>query len=227
MCKLLQVTQYALKNGDLTEDRDALSCMGALNEKKASGTITTAAAIYFLARHATAPVSGILRAAFALGSNTDTIAAMTGGLLGALNGSDWLPPEWNTVQDFQYLRQMANEIATQAAFEETSLKYEPVTTKTLASIIDSLENHQGNIDFGGAGQVHIVGSYCPTSLRESLNVVGWQLMASDGQTLYITKVSKKSSDEMSVTATQDIPKCDLNTSDSSISCPDVLLNSRI
>ena len=61
------------------------------------------------ARYAAQPVQGVLRGAFATGSDTDTIAAMTGGLLGALVGTDWLPQAWFSVQDCDYMRQLAND----------------------------------------------------------------------------------------------------------------------
>jgi ADP-ribosylglycohydrolase len=191
MCKLLQLAQIELEKGALADDEDVLTRMGAFSNEKGSGTVSAAAAIYLAANHAVSPAAGILRAAFSLGADTDTIAAMTGGLVGALSGLDWIPPEWDTVQDLQYLRQIANKIAAHAIPEKAPPTH-PVNAKTLTNIrVSLLGNHQGDIDFGSTRQVRIVGSYCPTPLSESINIVGWQLMSSDGQTLYITKISKK------------------------------------
>jgi hypothetical protein len=47
--------------------------------------------------------------------------------------------------------------------------------------------------------------YRPTPSTASINVAGWQLATSDGQTLYVTKVSKKSKEEMTQAAPQRRP----------------------
>lgn len=194
--QLLQLARTGLEEGALADDEDVLNRMGAFSKEKGSGTVSAAAAIYLAARHAAQPVQGVLRAAFALGSDTDTIAAMTGGLVGALGGSDWLPPEWGAVQDLQYLRQIANKVAARATPEGPSPEHPPVTAKALDKIIESLvAGHQGELDFGGARQARVVDLYRPTPSTASISVAGWQLATSDGQTLYVTKIRKKSKEE--------------------------------
>ena len=105
--------------------------MGTFSREKGSGTVSAAAAIYLAARYAAQPVQGVLRAAFALGSDTDTIAAMTGGLVGALGGADLLPPEWAGVQDSEYLRQIANQVAARQPEEAATPEHPAVTPKAL------------------------------------------------------------------------------------------------
>ena len=59
------------------------------------GTSSAAAAAYLVARHAAQPGTRHLRPAFEKGADTDTLAAMVGGLMGCLAGSEWLPsPGW-------------------------------------------------------------------------------------------------------------------------------------
>jgi ADP-ribosylglycohydrolase len=196
MCKLLQLAQSELDNGALANDKDVLNRMGAFSKEKGSGTVSAAAAMYLASCHAVQPVQGILRAAFSLGADTDTIAAMTGGLVGALCGLEWLPPEWDTVQDFQYIRQIANEMATYAIPEKAPSTHS-ISAKTLTNILDSLlKDYRGDLDFDGVRQIRVVNNYDPKPLIASINVAGWQLATSDGQTLYITKVSKKQKEEM-------------------------------
>jgi catechol 2,3-dioxygenase-like lactoylglutathione lyase family enzyme len=177
--------------------------LGAFSKEKGSGTVSAVAAIYLAARHAAQPVQGVLRAAFALGSDTDTIAAMTGGLVGALGGSDWLPPEWGAVQDLQYLRQIANKVAVRSTLEGALPEHATVTAKALENIFDSLVGgHQGEFDFGGTRQARVVEVYRPTPSTTSIKVAGWQLATSDGQTLYVTKINKISQEEMAQAAAQ-------------------------
>jgi ADP-ribosylglycohydrolase/catechol 2,3-dioxygenase-like lactoylglutathione lyase family enzyme len=201
--QLLQLARTGLEEGALADDQNVLNRMGAFGKERGSGTVSAAAAIYLAARHAAQPLQGVLRAAFALGSDTDTIAAMTGALVGALCGSDWLPPEWGAVQDLQYLRQIANKVAARVTPEGGPPEFPPVTAKTLDDIIDSLVGgHHGDVDFGGARQARVVDLYRPTPSTASIKIAGWRLATSDGQTLYVTKVSKKTQEEVAHGSTQ-------------------------
>jgi ADP-ribosylglycohydrolase/catechol 2,3-dioxygenase-like lactoylglutathione lyase family enzyme len=197
MRQLLQLARNGLEDGALADDNEVLDRMGAFSKQKGSGTVSAAAAIYLAARHAAQPLQGVLRAAFALGSDTDTIAAMTGGLVGGLGGSDWLPPEWSAVQDVRYLREIANRVAAGATSEAAAPELPPVTQKTLDTITDSLvRGHEGELDFGGARQARVVDIYRLSAATESINAAGWRLATSDGQTLYVTKISRRSKEEM-------------------------------
>ncbi|MGK3996580.1 ADP-ribosylglycohydrolase family protein [Sorangium sp. So ce1024] len=195
MRKLLVLAREGLAAGALSDDDDVLNRMGAFGREKGAGTISAAAAIYLTARHAAQPVQGVLRAAFALGADTDTIAAMTGGLVGALAGSDWLPPEWGAVQDSQYLRQIANKVTARGTPPEAPADHPVVTARALDVIMQNLVGgHQGDLDFGGTRQARIVSLYRPTPANPSISIAGWQLETSDGQTVYVTKLEKKSKD---------------------------------
>mgnify|MGYP006281017229 FL=1 len=46
---------------------------------------------------------GIEQAVNSIGTDTDSIAAFTGGLIGALHGQSIIPAKWKTVQDIDYL----------------------------------------------------------------------------------------------------------------------------
>lgn len=201
MRQLLLLGRSGLEEGVLSDDNAVLERMGAFSHEKGSGTVSAAAAIYLAARYAAQPVQGVLRAAFALGSDTDTMAAMTGGLVGALGGSDWLPPEWGAVQDGQYLRQIANKVAARATPEVAMPEPPVVTAKALETIMQSLVGgHQGDLDFGGTRRARVVDLYRLTPSTPSITVAGWQLATSDGQTLYVTKIGKKSKEEMAQAA---------------------------
>lgn len=197
MRQLLELGLKGLENGVLSDDDAILERMGAFSREKGSGTVSAASAIYLAARHAAQPAQGVLRAAFAFGSDTDTIAAMTGGLLGALAGSDWLPSEWSLVQDNQYLRQIANKVAARATPQGATPEHLVVSAEAVESFVESLvAGQQGYIDFGGTRQARIVDHYRLKPATPSINVAGWQLVTSDGQTLYVTKIGKNSGEEM-------------------------------
>lgn len=196
MRTLLTRVDDGLLAGALADDDEVLEALGAFGSAKGAGTVSTAAAVYLTARYAAQPAQGVLRAAFAIGSDTDTIAAMTGGLLGALAGTDWVPQEWFSVQDCEYLRQIANRVASRATPEEDK---EPrhVTVKDLDGLIKGLlANPHGDLDFGGTRRVRVIDFCAPLPSSRTTTVHSWHLQASDGQTLYVTKLGRKSNDEV-------------------------------
>lgn len=78
-----------------------LGCVA--KETKGSGIATVLAGIYLTCKFYNKPIDGIVYAVNYLGSDTDSIAAFTGGLLGALHGQSVIPEKWKAVQDFEYL----------------------------------------------------------------------------------------------------------------------------
>ena len=65
------------------------------------------AAIYLASKYANNPSLGIKIPVFLFRADTDTIASIAGGLLGTLSVTNWIPPEWRTVQGYDCLIQMA------------------------------------------------------------------------------------------------------------------------
>lgn len=206
MRQLLHFGLKGLEEGVLANDDTVLERMGTFSRDKGSGTTSAAAAIYLAARYATQPTQGVLRAAFALGSDTDTIAAMTGGLVGALGGADLLAPEWAGVQDSEYLRKIANQLAARQPAEAATPEHPAVTPKALESIMERLVGgYEGELEFGGTRRARVVEPYKLTPATPSIRVAGWQLATSDGQTLYVTKIGRMSKEEMAQEAVQRRP----------------------
>lgn len=87
MRSLLSQAGEAARAGTLGNDMATLEALGSFDRKiNGSGTITAAGAIYLASRNAPRPMSGLLRAAFVQNADTDTLASMTGALMGALHG---------------------------------------------------------------------------------------------------------------------------------------------
>jgi len=70
---------------------------------KSNGTNTVITALYALCRYHDDPETGIVNIVNMLGSDTDTIGSIAGGMLGALHGENIIPAKWKAVQDFEYL----------------------------------------------------------------------------------------------------------------------------
>jgi ADP-ribosylglycohydrolase len=109
MRRLLVVAGRATRAGTIGNDMATLDELGAFDRKvNGSGTITAAAAIYLASRNAPRPTGGLLRAAFLENADTDTLASMTGALLGALHGPSWLDSIAGNLQDRAYIERMAD-----------------------------------------------------------------------------------------------------------------------
>jgi len=107
MVNQLEFIQRSLKKGLILDDEKVLTDLECFAKTNGAGDIAVLAAIYLSSRYANNPSLGIKIPAFSFGADTDTIASMTGGLLGMLCGMNWIPVEWQTVQDRDCLMQMA------------------------------------------------------------------------------------------------------------------------
>ncbi|NEV94194.1 ADP-ribosylglycohydrolase family protein [Psychroflexus sp. YR1-1] len=94
---------YKLINNNAT-DFEVLTKLGCYkNETKGSGTSTVIAGIYLTCKYFNEPLKGIEQAVNSIGTDTDSIAAFTGGLIGGLHGQSIIPTKWKSVQDIDYL----------------------------------------------------------------------------------------------------------------------------
>lgn len=106
MVNRLKYIQEALKKGLILDDKKVLTELECFAKARGAGDVAALAAIYLLSRYANNPSLGIKIPAFSFGTDTDTIASMTGGLLGMLFGTSWIPLEWQIVQDYDCLIRM-------------------------------------------------------------------------------------------------------------------------
>lgn len=117
--KELKIIEDALSMGALEIEHDTLTEIGCFDNKiNGAGDIAAVAAIYFVSKYANNPALGIKQAANLFGADTDTIAAMTGGLMGSLCGLDWIPYEWRLVQDYKCLELIGECLVSDNGVEE-------------------------------------------------------------------------------------------------------------
>lgn len=109
--KELENISKHMANGILDITNTTLEELGVFDKKvNGAGDITAITAIYLASKYATNPKKAIETAANLKGADTDTIAAMTGALLGILYGEEIIPLEWKNVQDYQYLKKLPEYI---------------------------------------------------------------------------------------------------------------------
>lgn len=119
MVRQLDYIKTVLKKGLMIDDTKVLTDLGCFSNVNGAGDVAALAAIYLASRYANNPALGIKVPAFSFGADTDTIASMTGGLLGMLSGTSWIPAEWKRVQDYDCLVQIAELLLSDNKIEAT------------------------------------------------------------------------------------------------------------
>ena len=188
MRQLLEHARNGIRAGALADDRAVLDDLGCFGRSKGAGTVTAAGAAYLAARHAAQPAQGVLRAAFELGADTDTLAAVTGGLLGCLAGDEWLPGAWRDVQDAAYIRCLAGRVARGPSGAEKQPVETPVAPQSI--LTDLSRNGGEEVVLGESTRVQATALPGPKPLSKSITVRAWRLTTCEGQTLYVTRVEE-------------------------------------
>ena len=129
---------------DETPYKKVLSDLGCFrNETKGSGTSTVLAGLYLFLINYNKPLDGILDAVNSLGSDTDSIAAFTGGLFGSLYGDSIIPEKWLKIQDKEYLEKTAVNLFNINQGNGTSA---PFNLNPITNGIDELNTDNLNVD---------------------------------------------------------------------------------
>lgn len=187
----LRVVEHGLGRGVLADDRSLLEKVGCFSASKGAGTVTTVAALYLCARYASQPEQAVLVPAFSHGADTDTLAAMSGGLAGCLSGTEWIPQEWLEVQDALYLRNMARSLATHRPADQLKMPDRHVMSGTeLRHIETQLMSCRKLDDLGLFGAVQCLTSGVLTPLTRNSETRRVVLATGVGQKLYVTQTSK-------------------------------------
>jgi ADP-ribosylglycohydrolase/predicted enzyme related to lactoylglutathione lyase len=185
---LLAIAQAGLAKGALVDDREVLASLGCFGKFKGAGTTTAVAAIYLASRYAAQPTGGVLAAGFAEGADTDTLAAMTAGLLGLLHGRTWMPSEWLDVQDAQALEHLAERLVENTV----SGSWRRFDEREVTRFLTSLE--PGRVVSVDGDLIGKVVNVAHAEHRGAVAAKMWKLALQDGQTLhvkeYVTKPTK-------------------------------------
>ena len=192
---LLDQCLAGLAGGVAVIDEDVLKELGCFDKRvNGSGTVNAAAALFLASRHAADPIEGVKQAALAEGADTDTLASMTGGLLGAAVGLEWLSPYLRDLQDRETIRRTADEIYDLPEDAAPRAGHRPVTKPALAAFLSELvalrEPSSIRLPNGLTARAEGWDGIIPKS--PSLTANAWQLKLEDGQTLFVKKLGKRS-----------------------------------
>ena len=197
MMDLLTKVHRGIQAGALAIDEDVLRRLGCFDPAvNGAGTVSAAGAIYLASKYAPDPPHGLIGAAFAKGADTDTLASMTGALLGLVGGMDWLRGTIGLLEDSELLRHLSMELQ--------SVSYDQVECGAIlgrdrrADLKQFLRNLEAD-DSGKRiqipdGREGVIRNVVPIKVRSSvLSGSSWTIEADDGQTLHIKRLHRSSS----------------------------------
>lgn len=195
MVELLKTIESHIARGVTADDHEVLKEIGCFGREKGSGTVSAGAAIYLCSRYVAQPERGILSGAFASGADTDTIAAMTGCLLGSLAGINGLPKSYKAIQDREYILSLASKlVAEHMILQPSSVAYRPVVRPQLDKLKHTLSSTNcSSIDLDGVRTATVVNSEVQVTKGNRTQVQTWRLRTDDGQTLYVKRFTKTDS----------------------------------
>lgn len=192
MIDLLETCKKELSKGALTIDDETLRALQCFDQKTSgAGTVAAGAAVFLASRYAPDPIHGLTTAAHAVGADTDTIASMTGGLLGAFSGMEWLTSLQNHVQDSKYLMKIATDLVSKD--ESTGVPDIPnISRSNLNRWIDELSEMKPGVTFelpdGRRGSV--VSRNERVGKSGKFKVLFYRIACEDGQNLYLSRIKK-------------------------------------
>jgi ADP-ribosylglycohydrolase/catechol 2,3-dioxygenase-like lactoylglutathione lyase family enzyme len=180
----LRYARNQLAHGALNVDRQVLEDLGCFSKTGGAGTTTAVSVLYLASRHASDPSQGLLRAAYAYGADTDTLAAMTGALLGAIHRRDWLGDIACEVTDSELLHSVFAD-RTFAPRDDTPY------SKGAQRYVDSelAKSRSGTrlaLPFYGEATVRRIYDLDNRTAR----IRTWWLTAADGQTIRVKRISR-------------------------------------
>ncbi|MFB9121650.1 ADP-ribosylglycohydrolase family protein [Bergeyella porcorum] len=181
------VYQSIKQNLSVQETLKKLGCFDP--NTKGSGTATVIAGIYLATKFHNQPLRAVIEAVNALGSDTDSIAAFTGGLVGALHGHNIIPDKWKLVQDIEYLDKIAETLLaiSEDRFEE---KVNALTSNS--KLLNSPKKDDFNLDEEiefvplGKGKISFIDRQ-PTLTKGKYNLL-LEAILDSGQSILVSKI---------------------------------------
>lgn len=193
---LLAIAKEGIDQGALVDDRAVLQRLGAFGATRGSGTITAVASLYLASRYAAQPRTGVAVAAHADDADTDTLAAMAGGLLGALNGFSWIPTEWLDVQDASVLRDLGDRLLR----HDVRDSWRAFRDKEATALLKRVEGGARTLSIDEQLSAEVLETETLASRGKPVATV-WKAKLSDGQTVYLKRFRSKKEDRSKSGAT--------------------------
>lgn len=186
---LLTLIKNMLSKGILDIGNDTLEKLGCFDKRKnGAGNITAVASIYLFSKYASEPRNGIIEASQLKNADTDTLASMTGALIGALYGTEWIPLEWRILQDFSSFEIMISKLF------ENNRNFNPLEEKRIRifskELVYGLKENE-TIYVAPFGQISLKDKRQEKCLLNNIEISTYICSTEMKQTIYLKKFSKK------------------------------------
>lgn len=181
------IYQSIKQNTTVQETLKKIGCFDPAT--KGSGIATVVAGIYLATKFHDKPLEAIIQSVNALGSDTDSIAAFTGGLVGALHGQSIIPNRWNIVQDIEYLDKVAERLL---AISEDTLHEDSQPTSANLKLLnrpkkdDFITDEQVEFIPLGKGKITFI-NRIPTLTKGKYNLLV-EAQLDSGQSILVSKL---------------------------------------
>jgi ADP-ribosylglycohydrolase len=190
---LLNTAKIGLEMGALDMGSDILEKLGCFDKKtNGSGTVTAAASIYLFSKYASNPVMGLVDTAYLSKADSDTLASMTGALLGMLQGTGWLLPDWLSLQDYEFLRKLLKDIVREDKRDKaypTKVEFMDVSNVTFKNKLRNLK--KGDILAAAPfNLMTVMERVLNKSSIKGVCVSTIKLMSEEGQTIFMKTYGK-------------------------------------
>jgi catechol 2,3-dioxygenase-like lactoylglutathione lyase family enzyme len=154
-----------------------------------AGTVTAAAALFLASRYAASPLQGMVLAATTTGADTDTLASMTGSILAAIHGQEWLGHFGASVQDANYLHKIAISLVDKSRHREAGVASR-VRKKEASEFLNSLRvlepGAKLRLPDGRSGTLKKIEEMFSQTARAEL----CRIEIDDGQTVAIKRIER-------------------------------------
>ncbi len=185
----LKIVQEALSNGILDIRQETLEKLGCYNSKiNGAGNVSVVIAIYLFSKYADDSTMAVCETANLSNADTDTLASMVGGLVGALCGKEWIPIELMGVQDYTLFAYLVEQMLEEKCdFLDSNKKYQMFNNEKLEVL--EIGNSIECLPFGKITLTEIKEE---KAKREDIYVKVYVWRSVYGQTIFSKKIGKKS-----------------------------------
>lgn len=188
----LYISKEAMDLGILDNSSETLEKLGAFSNQGGAGTIAALVATYMVSKYAADPIAGFLEIATLRNADTDTLASMVGGLVGALYGTEWLREEWiEKIQDYKYIVKVAEQMGDFLEEEKDIKLWSHQENEKVKGKIKNIEK-SNTIYFGPFKQIDLLESRNNKVLVKDYEIITSKFISEEGQTIFLKSINKKS-----------------------------------
>lgn len=184
----LLIAKDALSQGILDLGHDTLEKLGCYNSSiNGAGNVSAVISIYLFSKYADDPAMAIYETANLSNADTDTLASMVGGLVGSLNGKDWIPIELRGVQDYTLFEYLVEQLLDEKCdFLDNDKQYQMFNNEKM-----TLLEIGGSVECLPFGKVILKEIREEKSKRDDTFVRMYVWRTEYGQTIFSKKIGKK------------------------------------